>query len=173
MCTMSVITRLKLTRATQLTLAHHDSPFCMLADGRLLQSHKKLQELSDLRGIDYLRSDGLYPEIGPELAGLDALKTQINAVTCLTHYSLAAVGSASPMLPQCWALPAWIRPRAQVVALGTCKWLRGLIVHIPILCRLSGCKAWAQPFCTDRINKDSISHTTDRILCFPLRIVKL
>ncbi|KAL3137283.1 hypothetical protein ABBQ32_006825 [Trebouxia sp. C0010 RCD-2024] len=48
------------------------------ADGRLLQSHKRLQELSDLRGIDYLHSEVLPPDIGPELAGLPDLKLKID-----------------------------------------------------------------------------------------------
>lgn len=48
------------------------------ADGRLLQAHRKLQELGDLRGIDYLQSGNLYPEIGPDLAGLSALKLRVD-----------------------------------------------------------------------------------------------
>lgn len=50
------------------------------ADGRLLQSHRCLQELSSLRGVDYLHSAVLTPEIGPQLAGLDAWKTKIDEV---------------------------------------------------------------------------------------------
>ena len=49
-------------------------------DGRLLQAHRKLQELGDLRGIDYLQSGNLYPEIGPDLAGLSALKLKVDEV---------------------------------------------------------------------------------------------
>ncbi len=52
----------------------------MHVDGRLLQAHRKLQELGDLRGIDYLQSGNLYPEIGPDLAGLSALKLKVDEV---------------------------------------------------------------------------------------------
>lgn len=52
----------------------------MHVDGRLLQAHSKLQKLSDLRGIDYLQSGNLYPEIGPDLAGLSALKSKVDEV---------------------------------------------------------------------------------------------
>ena len=52
----------------------------MHVDGRLLQAHRKLQELGDLRGIDYLQSGSLYPEIGPDLAGLSALKLKVDEV---------------------------------------------------------------------------------------------
>jgi len=52
----------------------------MHVDGRLLQAHRKLQELGDLRGIDYLQSGNLYPEIGPDLAGLSALKLRVDEV---------------------------------------------------------------------------------------------
>lgn len=48
------------------------------ADGRLLQAHKMLQELGDLRGIDYLHSCSHFPELGPALAGLDALKLKVD-----------------------------------------------------------------------------------------------
>lgn len=57
------------------------------AEGRLLQSIKRLQELSDLRGIDYLHSGAVYPEIGPELAGLDAQRAKVEEVFLLTYVS--------------------------------------------------------------------------------------
>lgn len=50
-------------------------------DGRMLQAHTKLQELGDLRGIDYLQSGNVYPEIGSDLAGLSALKVKIDEVS--------------------------------------------------------------------------------------------
>lgn len=56
------------------------SVMSMRVDGRLLQAHRKLQELGDLRGIDYLQSGSLYPEIGPDLAGLSALKLKVDEV---------------------------------------------------------------------------------------------
>ena len=56
------------------------SVMSMHVDARLLQAHRKLQELGDLRGIDYLQSGNLYPEIGPDLAGLAALKLRVNEV---------------------------------------------------------------------------------------------
>ena len=39
-----------------------------------------LQELGDLRGIDYLHSCSHFPELGPALAGLDALKLKVDKV---------------------------------------------------------------------------------------------
>ncbi len=56
---------------------------CPCTDGRLLQAHKRLQELSDLRRIDYLHSSNHFPEIGPDLAGLSALKTKVDEVGLL------------------------------------------------------------------------------------------
>ena len=46
----------------------------------MLQAHTRLQELGDLRGIDYLQSGNVYPEIGSDLAGLSALKVKIDEV---------------------------------------------------------------------------------------------
>lgn len=110
----SLVRCLQLSACMQLLELHdshqqpsHDSQFSMRADGRLLQSHKKLQELSDLRGIDYLHSDGLYPEIGPELASLDALKTKINEVPCFAQHGHAVVGSARAVLLQWLGFPCF------------------------------------------------------------------
>ena len=77
----------------------------LAADGRLLQAHKRMQELSNARGIAYMNSDNHFPEIGPDLANLGALKDSIDKVTASAHRSFilssihASTFSLIPSLP--------------------------------------------------------------------------
>ena len=86
----------------QTSSAHFSPAFGLIAGGRLLRAHRLLQQLSDKRGIDYLHSSSHFPEIGPDLANLDAMKDSIDkvksfhvAMTCCAEISLTCPDQAA------------------------------------------------------------------------------